>query len=155
MQEGFFFEEYDETTRLETGFREITDDMIRTFVELNGFNTPTYTDPSYMKMSYGGRMSPGMLVLSLAEGLVLDAGVTRKRGIFLMELTPKFKKPVYAGDRIANRMRFKSKKLTSKPDRGVVVCEHEVFTEKGDIAIVYDAVRMIRTRAFVEAAQAA
>lgn len=150
MQEGLYFEEYDEDTRMETVWRDITEDMIRAFVELNGFNTPTYTDPGYMKKSYGGRMAPGMLVLSLGEGLVLDAGITRKRGIFLMELTPKFKKPVYAGDRIMNRFRFKSKKLTSKTDRGVVVCEHEVITGKGDVAIVYDAVRMIRTRAFVE-----
>jgi itaconyl-CoA hydratase len=151
MQEGLYFEEYTDDLRFETVWREITDDMIRAFVELNGFNTPTYTDPAYMNKSYGGRMSPGMLVLSLAEGLVLDAGITRKRGIFLMELTPKFKKPVYAGDKIVNRFRFKSKKLTSKTDRGVVVCEHEVVTDKGDVAIAYDAVRMIRTREFVEA----
>lgn len=152
MQEGLYFEEYTDGLSFETAWRDVTDETIREFVALNGFNTPTYTDPKYMNMSYGGRMAPGLLVLSLAEGLVLDAGLTRRRGIFLMELTPKFKAPVYAGDKIVNRFRFKSKKLTSKPDRGVVVCEHEVVTGKGDIAIVYDSVRMIRTREFVEAA---
>jgi hypothetical protein len=32
-----------------------------------------------------------------------------------------------------------------------VVTEHEVVTRKGDVAIAHDAVRMIRTRMFVEA----
>jgi len=150
MQEGLYFDEYTDELRFETVWGEITESMIRTFVELMGYNTPTYTDPKYMQKSYGGRMAPGMLVLSLAEGLVLDAGVTRKRGIFLMELKPKFNKPTFAGDKISNRFRFKSKHPTSKPDRGVVVCEHEVVTEKGDIVITYDAIRMIRTREFVQ-----
>jgi itaconyl-CoA hydratase len=150
MDIGLYFEEYAPDWTFETRPAAITDEDIRAFVALNGFNTPTYTDPKYMKASYGGRMSPGLLVLCKAEGLVLDAGVTRRRGIFLVELTPKFKKPVYAGDTVVNRMRLKSKRLTSKPDRGIVVTEHEVLTQKGDLAIAYDAVRMIRTRQFVE-----
>jgi len=151
MKEGLYFEEYTPELAFETEWAQVTDEKIRAFVELNEFRTPTYTDPAYMQKAYGGRMAPGMLVLSLAEGLVLNAGLTRKRGIFLMELTPKFRKPVFAGDRIVNRFRFKSKKLTSKPDRGVVVCEHEVVTQNGDVAVAYDSVRMIRTREFVEA----
>lgn len=152
MQEGLYFEEYTDDWSYETVSATITEDHIRTFVSMHGFNTPTYTDPKYMAKSYGGRMAPGLMVLCTAEGLVLDAGVTRRRGIFLVELSPKFKKPVYAGDSVVNRIRFKSKRLTSKPDRGIVISEHEVVTSKGDVAIVYDAVRMIRTRQFVEAA---
>ncbi|QDL38596.1 MaoC family dehydratase [Rhodoferax sediminis] len=151
MDEGLYFEEYGEGWTHETRPAPITDEGIRAFVALHGFNTPTYTDPKYMKMSYGGRMAPGLMVLCAAEGLVLDAGLTRRRGIFLVELTPKFKKPVYAGDSVLNRIRFKSKRLTSKPDRGIVVTEHEVLTQKGELAIAYDAVRMIRTREFIEA----
>jgi itaconyl-CoA hydratase len=150
METGLYFEEYEDDWSFETRAAGISDEDIRTFVTLHGFNTPTYTDPSYMKASYGGRMAPGLMVLCKAEGLVLDAGVTRRRGIFLVELSPKFKKPVYAGDTVVNRMRLKSRRVTSKPDRGIVVTEHEVITNKGELAIAYDAVRMIRTRAFVE-----
>jgi acyl dehydratase len=151
MQEGLYFEEYEEGWSFETRPASITDEAIRAFVALHGFNTPTYTDPEYMNKSYGGRMAPGLMVLCMAEGLVLDAGLTRRRGIFLVELNPKFKKPVYAGDTVINHIRFKSKRLTSRTDRGIVVTEHEVVTRKGDVAIAYDAVRMIRTRMFVEA----
>lgn len=68
-----------------------------------------------------------------------------------MELSPKFKKPVFAGESILNRVRMQSKRLSSKPDRGIVATSHEVVTDKGEIAIAYQSTRMIRTRQFVEA----
>jgi len=147
-----YFEDYTEDWSCATESRTITENDIRTFVELHGFLTPTFTDKAYVEGSkdYGGRLAPGLLVLSMAEGLVLKSGLTRKRGIFLMELAPKFKHPVFAGDSIVNRVRLHSKRLTSKTDRGVVVTSHEVVTDKGDIAITYLSTRMIRTRQFVE-----
>ena len=152
MNEGIYFEEYTEDWSHETGPRTITDEHIHTFVELHSFYTPTFTNMAYVRDSkdYGGRMAPGLLVLCMAEGLVLEAGLTRRRGIFLMELTPKFKKPVFAGDSIVNRVRLSSKRLSSKPDRGIVITSHEVVTDKGEIAIAYESTRMIRTRQFVE-----
>lgn len=147
-----YFEDYTEGWSCETESRTITEEDVRAYVQLCGFLTPTFTDKAYVEGSkdYGGRMAPGLLVLSMAEGLVLNAGLTRKRGIFLMELTPKFKHPVFSGDSIVNRVRLHSKRLTSKTDRGVVVTSHEVVTAKGDIVITYLSTRMIRTRQFVE-----
>lgn len=152
METGLYFEEYTDDWTFETESATILEEHVRAFVQLHGFKTPTYTDPAYMQAAYGGRMVPGMLVMCTAEGLVMNAGVTRRRGIFLMELTPKFKKPVYAGDTVVNHISFKSKRLTSRPDRGVVVTAHKVITNRGNIAIEYDSVRMIRTRMFEEAA---
>ncbi|SAL71727.1 dehydratase [Caballeronia udeis] len=151
---ALFFEEYTDEWRFESEAQVIADDDIRAFVELHKFHTPTFTDMDYLQTSrdYRGRMAPGLFVLCAAEGLVLRAGLTRKRGIFLMELTPKFKVPVYAGDSIINCVRLHSKRLTSKPDRGVVVTAHEVVTDKGEVAITYHSTRMIRTRWYVETA---
>lgn len=152
MDTGLYFEEYADGWSHETSAKMITDEDIRTFVNLHSFHTPTFTDMAYVQGSkdYGGRMAPGLMILCMAEGLVMNAGLTRRRGIFLMELSPKFKKPVFAGDSIVNRVRFHSKKPTSKSDRGVVVTSHEVVTDKGEVAIAYLSTRMIRTRQFVE-----
>lgn len=157
MQEGFYFEEYTEDWSYVSESRTITEEGVAAFVEVHAFHTPTFTDRAYVQNSqdYGARMAPGLHVLCVAEGLVLQAGLTRRRGIFLMELTPKFLKPVFVGDAIANRVRMKSKRLTSKPDRGVVVTSHEVVTAKGEVVIAYDSTRMIRTRQFVETAASA
>jgi len=151
--DGLYFEEYGEDWSYQTEAKTITEEMIRTFVESFGYTSPTFTDREYMSREYAGRMSPGLLVLTVAEGLVLSAGLTKRRGIFLMELTPRFLKPVHAGDSISNRVSFHSKRLTSKPDRGVVITDHDVVTNKGDVAIHYQSVRMIRTRQFVEGAK--
>lgn len=148
---GLYFEEYNSEWLFETTKRTISEEMVRTFVMLCEFTSPTYTDPDYARREYSGRLVPGVFVLSVAEGLLLNAGLTYKRGIFLLELTPKFLKPVYAGDTIFNRVSLESKRLTSKFDRGVVVCSHEVVRQNGDVVIRYLSSRMIRTRDYVEA----
>ncbi len=154
---ALYFEEYTDVWSYETESSLVTHEDISAFVELHKFHTPTFTDMNYVNSSsdYGARMAPGLFVLCAAEGLVLRAGLTRKRGIFLMELTPQFKKPVFAGDSIVNRVRLHSKKMTSKADRGVVVTAHEVVNQKGEVVIAYQSTRMIRTRDYVETAAAA
>ena len=149
---ALYFEEYAEGWTFDTERRTITDYDISAFVQLHGFLSPTFTDLDYVTRSdqYGGRIAPGLLTLCMAEGLILLSGVTRKRGIFAMELTPRFEAPVRAGDTIFNRVTFKSKKATRKPDRGIVVTDHTVLTTKGAVAIRYTSTRMIRTRAFVD-----
>lgn len=151
-----YFEDYSAEWSYETQSRLVTDEDIAKFVDLHKFHTPTFTDMSYVKNSadYGARMAPGLYGLCIAEGLVMSEGLTRKRGIFLMELSPKFLKPVFAGDTLKNRVRMHSKKMTSKPDRGVVVTSHEVVNQKGEVVISYLSTRMIRTRAYVEAPSA-
>lgn len=152
-----YFEDYSEDWSYETESTLVTDEDIGTFVELHKFHTPTFTDMNYVKNSadYGARMAPGLFGLCAAEGLVLRAGLTRKRGIFLMELSTKFLKPVFVGDTLTNRVRMHSKRMTSKPDRGVVVTAHEVVNQKGEVVISYLSTRMIRTRAYVETPAAA
>ena len=157
MSEGLYFEEYVDDWTYESEAVPVTEDSIARFVDLHRFYTPTFTDAGYVKSSadYGGRLAPGLHVLCMAEGAVLLAGLTRRRGIFLMELTPKFLKPVFAGDTIRVRVRLKSKRVTSKPDRGVVITAHEVVNGRGELVMTYDSTRMIRTRMYAEAATTA
>ncbi|WP_416139213.1 MaoC family dehydratase [Halomonas sp. HK25] len=147
---SLYFEEYTDDWAFETEAKVVTEEDIQAYVALCGFQTPTFTDMAYVQASndYAGRMAPGLFVLSMAEGLVLQAGLTRRRGIFLMGLNPKFKQPVYAGESIRNRVRLHSKRLTRKSDRGVVVTSHEVVNGKGEVVICYLSTRMIRTRKF-------
>lgn len=151
MEIGFYFEEYTDDWSFTTDSVTITDEMITAFVDLCGYNTPTFRNPDYASKQYKGRMAPGMFVMSLADGLCLNAGITRRRGIFAMEYNPKILKPTYAGDTITNFITLKSKRLTSKPDRGVVVTNHDVRNQNGETVISYTSTRMIRTREFVEA----
>lgn len=147
---GMWFEDYEEGQVITTPRRTVTDFEISSFVTLCGFLTPTFIDLEYVSRPehYSGRIAPGMLTLSLAEGLILAAGVTRGTGLALMELTPKWKAPVYAGDTIFTEIHFSSKRLTSRGDRGVVVTENVVKNTKDDSVVTYTSTRMIKTRDF-------
>ena len=147
---GPYFEDYHDGQRIETPRRTVTDYDISAFVTLCGFSTPTFLDLEYVSRPehYSGRIAPGMLTLSLAEGLVLSAGVTRGTGLALLDLTPRWQAPVYAGDTIGTRIDFVSKRLTSRGDRGVVKTSNTVVNSKGETVATYDSTRMIKTRAF-------
>jgi acyl dehydratase len=150
LSEGMLFEDYVEGDIIETPRRTVTDYEISSFVTLCGFLTPTFTDLEYVSRPehYSGRIAPGLLTLSLAEGLILAAGLTRGTGLALLELTPKWESPVYSGDTIYTEINVKSKRLTSKKDRGVVVTENLVKNTKGTVVARYTSTRMIKTKLF-------
>lgn len=149
---ALYFEDYPDGWTFETERRTVTDYDISAFVNLHGFLTPTFQDLDYANAAeqYQGRIAPGLLTLCIAEGLLLQAGLTTRRGLFLMELTPKFEAPVRAGDTLYNLLSLKEKRVTSRPDRGIVITDHVVKTTAGAVAIRYTSTRMIKTRTFVE-----
>lgn len=148
--DGLYFEDYGEGDVLETPRRTVTDYDISAFVTLCGFLTPTFTDLEYVSRPehYSGRIAPGLLTLSLAEGLVLSSGVTRGTGLALLELTPTWKSPVYAGDTIQTRIHVEAKRITSRGDRGVVTTDNSVVNQSGLSVVAYRSVRMIKARSF-------
>ncbi|SDG81669.1 MaoC family dehydratase [Microbacterium pygmaeum] len=148
--QGLLFEDYFDGQSIETPHRTVTDYEISSFVTLCGFLTPTFIDLEYVSRPehYSGRIAPGLLTLSLAEGLVLASGVTRGTGLALLELTPKWLSPVYSGDTIFTEINFVSKRMTSRGDRGVVVTDNVVRMTKGDVAATYRSTRMIKSSQF-------
>lgn len=147
---GLFFEDYSEGQVIETPRRTVTDYEIASFVTLCGFLTPTFIDLEYVSRPehYSGRVAPGLLTLSLAEGLILSAGLTRATGLALLELTPTWKAPVYAGDTIRTEINVTGKRLTSRGDRGVVTTENLVRNTRDEVVVSYISKRMIKTRSF-------
>lgn len=148
---GLYFEDYSDDWSFRSPERTITLEMLDRFVELCGFTSPSFTDPAYASRQYAGRMVPGAFGLALAEGFVINSGITWRRGIFAMELNTKFLRPLYVGDTVHLEVRLKSRRVTSKPDRGVVVTTHDLVNQTGEAVLRYESVKMIRTRAFVEA----
>jgi acyl dehydratase len=89
-----------------------------------------------------------MLVLSLAEGMIIASGIMEDRGLALMELTPKFQKPVLAGETLFVRTEVTGMHLTSRGDRGVITSQNTIHTTNGKQAVSYQAVRMVKAMAF-------
>lgn len=92
----------------------------------------------------GPSMLPGQLVVGIAEGLAVQAGLTG-HGIALLELASRFERPAYVGDSLSVRIEFvDARPSSSGPARGVVRSRHDVCTQRGERVVSYDAVRLIR-----------
>lgn len=59
-----------------------------------------------------------------------------------LEWRVQFRKAVFGGDRLRDRMTFMSKRLTSKGDRGVVTSQHELINQDGDAVVVVEVVSL-------------
>jgi acyl dehydratase len=58
-----------------------------------------------------------------------------------------FRKPLYPGDRIYGRLTVADKRLTKRPDRGIVTLQVEVVNGKGEVLQDGTNLLMVRTRA--------
>jgi len=91
-----------------TDYRTVSDQDVRLFAALSGDHHPQHLDEEWCRTSlFGERIAHGMLVLSLATGLVpLDP----ERVVALRRMDCTFKAPVRLGDQIRVEGRFKKAK---------------------------------------------
>lgn len=99
---GMYFEEFEVGASLTTASRTITEADIDNFAELTGDNNLIHLDAEYAaKTQFGQRIAHGMLVLSIATGLVVQTGVMEGTIIAFREIAKmKFSSPVFIGDSI-------------------------------------------------------
>ncbi len=132
-----------------TSRRTITESDLVSFIAITGFNEPLFYDADHAREgSYTGRLVPGMLVASFAEGLVLQTGALHGTGLAFMHTELDIKRPVYVGDTIEVVVRVTASRASSG-GRGVVTTENTVLNQKGEPVVVYQPVRLIRGRDYV------
>ena len=81
---------------------------------------------------FTGRVAHGLLVLSLVDGLKNQAEA-RFRAIASLGWDFRFERPMLAGDTIRARIAVAGKRVTSKPDRGILTLRFAVANQKGEI----------------------
>lgn len=147
MDDGLKFEDFDDSFEHVTARRTITEYDASVFINTFAFNTPMFLDLEYAEdpRLHGGRIVPGMLVMSIAEGLSIGADLVKKQGLALLEYRQVMKRPVFVGNTLQVRITFESKKSTSKPDRGVVTTRHGITNEHGVEVGYFLATRLIKT----------
>src|SRR4030042_3290975 len=65
-----YFEEFNKGDKFETRSRVVTGTDIDIFAALTGATNPLFMDEEFgKKLGYKGRIAPGLLTLSLAQGL--------------------------------------------------------------------------------------
>ena len=127
-----------------TAGRTITEADMVAFVTLAGLNEPLFMDESGSKAAgYSGRLVPGTLTFTYAEGLVMQSGVIHGTGMAFLGSTMDVKAPVFVGDTITVVVEVLESRPTSKGDRGIVTTRNTVVKGDGTVVLVYEPKRMI------------
>ncbi len=145
---GQTFEEMAVGSRFRTASRTITEADLVMFVTLTGMNEPLFYDEAgSLAAGYAGRLVPGALVFSYAEGLVMQTGVIHGTGMAFLRADVSVRAPVFVGDTITVVVEVAESRAASSGARGVVTTRNTVVKRGGGTVLVYEPVRLIRGRA--------
>ena len=126
-----------------TASRMVTESDLMSFVSM-GFIEPLFMDPAgAQEAGYRGRLVPGALTFSLAEGLLMQTNVIHGTGIAFLGTTLTVTAPVFVGDTIQVAWTVTEARPTSKGNRGIVTTRNLVRAQDGQIVMEYSPTRMI------------
>jgi len=149
---GMWYEDFDEGQVFRTASRLVERELIAQFAELTGDDNPIHTDSEFMRASaYGDVIAHGMLVQSLAAGLIADLGIMQGTTIALAGVDSRFIRPVFPGDEISVVMSIASKRQSRKPDRGVVVRHAKVINQRAEVVAETQLITVMKRRAPIRA----
>lgn len=141
---GWTFDEQPVGKRWSTARRTITETDLIVYATQFGFGEGLFLDATASERAgYSGRLVPGSLVMSLAEGLVISGGAIAGTGIAYLGATVEVKAPTFVGDTLQVVAEVTASRLTSRGDRGVVTTRNDVFNQHGDIVMIYTPARMV------------
>ena len=145
---GFCFEDLPVGKTFRTIGRTVTEADITNFVNATGMVEVLFTDLEFLKhhSDIKGRVAPGALAYTFAEGLLVQSTMQHTGYAFLgMEL--KIEAPVFAGDTIHVECEVTEARLSnSRPGRGLVRTRNRVVKQDGTVALTYTPLRMIKCR---------
>jgi acyl dehydratase len=143
-----WFEDYVPDFELTTARRTIGETEIVLFATMTGLHeAPFMSEVDAAQGVFGARVSPALLTMAVAEGLVVQTGLLHGAAIaFLSVGNVRTPRPVLKGDTIHARVKLLSKRLASKGDRGVVVTIHEVLNQRAEVVMEYEMTRLIAIR---------
>ena len=144
---GNYYEELDIGRRFETPRRTVIDADIGTFAGLTADFNPLHMDELFAAESdFKGRITHGPMIVGMAFGLASRAGLMDGTVLGLLDIAWKFMQPVRPGDTISVVVTVVDKRLTKKPDRGVVTLQLDVLNQRGEVAQVGTAKVLVRRK---------
>ena len=119
---GLYFEDFELETEFTSSARTITESDIVSFAGLSGDYNQIHTDVEFSKSTpFGQRIAHGLLVTSIATGLVTQSGLLEGTIIAFREIDQwKFTKPVFIGDTIHVLIKVIEKKLYKRLGGGTI-----------------------------------
>jgi 3-hydroxybutyryl-CoA dehydratase len=130
--ETLYFDDFHLGQRFVTQARTVTEADVVAFAALSWDHNRLHTDAEYAATTpYGQRIAHGILGIAVHSGLAYQ--LTEKSLLAFLELTWKFKLPIFMGDTLHVEQFVKELRETSKPDRGILVFEKEVINQRNEV----------------------
>lgn len=145
---GFYFEDLPVGRQFKTIGRTVTETDIVNFVNCTGMVEVLFTNVEFLKSESDikGRVAPGALVFTFAEGLLVQATM-QHTGYAFLNMQLDVKSPVLAGDTIHVECEVVEARLSqSKPGRGLVRTSNRVVKQDGTVVLTYTPLRMLKCR---------
>lgn len=138
---GRTFDEFTVGEEIVSGARTVTEADVVNFACLSGDYNPQHMNKEFAeKDPIGERIAHGLLILSMATGLLNQTGAFEGTSIAILEVTARFAKAVKFGDTIRAVQTVTGKKETSKPDRGVLSTRITVLNQEDQAVVEADLV---------------
>lgn len=127
-----FFEDIELNKVYTSPERTMTDEDIRKFAELSGDFNPLHMDDAFAKANiFGQRIAHGLLGLSIASGLKTDEPMYYI--LAFKEVSWKFKRPIFIGDKIHLESKAIEKKAGRMPGTGDALFERKLINQDGKV----------------------
>jgi len=147
LDTGIHWDDLPPGTRFVSKKRTITETDLVNFVNLTWLTEELFAnaDPAdRAAMGIAGRVVPGGLVYTFAEGLVAPS--FQAAGLAFLNAELDMQAPSFVGDTIRVECEVIEQRATSKPDRGLVRTRNAVINQHGKTVLVYTPLRMMRMR---------
>jgi acyl dehydratase len=139
-----------------SGRHTVTMADIRTFGEVTHDNHPLHWDEAFARsMGFDKPIAHGLFGLSLLEGLKSELKLYEHTSVASLGWDKvRFKRPVYPGDTLHVRVRFREKRPSRREDRGIVLEEVQLINQKGESVLDAEhATLLLRHPSSVEASE--
>ena len=148
---GFFYDELPVGFRFRTMGRTITETDLVTFVNLIWFTEEVFVNTTDTDgRALQGRVVPGALVFTFAEGLVMPS--MQFTGLAFLGMELDIKRPTVVGDTIRVEGEVIERRPASTGQRGLVRTRNTVLNQHGEAVLVYTPLRLVKMSAAADRA---
>jgi len=134
---GLYFEEFEVGQRFYSTGRTVTERDIAAFAGLSGDYNQIHTDAQFAENTpYGQRIAHGLLVTSIASGLIAQSGLIEGTVLAFREINNwKFAKPTYIGDTVHVEVDVQNTKALRRLGGGAVEIALSVKNQNDEIVM--------------------
>lgn len=143
-----YYEDAEIGGELITGSHVVTQADILGFADVTLDHHPLHVDEAYCKTTEFGRpIAHGLYGLSLMEGLKSRLKMYQHTSIASLGWDKvRFKAPIFGGDEVHVKVVFADKRVSRKPDRGVVREQVFLINQRGEVVTEAEHVTLLMRR---------